>query len=182
MSDSMIVRFCAPTLAGVKTAGLFSCRYDSEKELNYDLRRLNRLLNGKGIFALPLRKVDGHALIYVFRPSLLKSDLGSEKTRELLIDCGYRPDNMSSCLKELIGRLGKEGFPHEIGAFLGYPIEDVIGFIRHKGKNCKCVGMWKVYGDKNKCEKLFEKYRVCTSCYLDALKNGNTIERLAVVA
>ena len=38
-------------------------------------------------------------------------------------------------------------FPHEIGIFLGYPLADVAGFIRNKGRNCKCIGTWKVYGD-----------------------------------
>ena len=37
-------------------------------------------------------------------------------------------------------------FPHEIGVFLGYPLEDVVGFIRHRGKCFTCCGCWKSYG------------------------------------
>lgn len=37
-------------------------------------------------------------------------------------------------------------FPHEVGFFLGYPAEDVVGFIRNKGQNFKFCGRWKVYG------------------------------------
>ncbi len=40
-------------------------------------------------------------------------------------------------------------FPHEIGLFLGYPPEDVCGYIRNKGKCQKCTGHWQVYGDEN---------------------------------
>lgn len=29
---------------------------------------------------------------------------------------------------------------------LGYPAEDVQGFIENETKECKCVGCWKVYG------------------------------------
>ena len=34
----------------------------------------------------------------------------------------------------------KGAFPHEIGLLLGYPVEDVLGFIRHQGKNYLYTG------------------------------------------
>ena len=53
-------------------------------------------------------------------------------------------------------------FPHEIGLFLGYPIEDVVGFIRYAGKGCKLSGLWKVYGDAEAASRLFDRLsRVC---------------------
>ncbi len=63
-------------------------------------------------------------------------------------------------------------FPHEIGLFLGYPSEDVLGFIRNRAGNSKMTGAWKVYGDKEKAERIFEKYRKCTRCYLRRLKKA----------
>lgn len=48
-----------------------------------------------------------------------------------------------------------EKFPHEIGLFLDYPLVDVIGFIRNTGKNCKCSGCWKAYGNAKEAEKTF---------------------------
>ena len=33
MSDEMIVRQCAPTLAGIKTGSLFPCPYESRTQL-----------------------------------------------------------------------------------------------------------------------------------------------------
>ena len=36
---------------------------------------------------------------------------------------------------------------------LGYPAEDVQGFIENETKECKCVGCWKVYGDEEKAKK-----------------------------
>jgi hypothetical protein len=54
-----------------------------------------------------------------------------------------------------------QGFPHEIGFFLGYPPDDVLGFIRQKGKNYKYRGLWKVYGDVNRAINLFQRYENC---------------------
>ena len=34
----------------------------------------------------------------------------------------------------------KGAFPHEIGLLLGYPVEDVLGFIRYQGKNYLYTG------------------------------------------
>lgn len=63
-------------------------------------------------------------------------------------------------------RLGEsDEFPHEIGLFLGYPVEDVKGFIENKASCAKCVGYWKVYGDEEKAQKLFNQYKKCTGVY-----------------
>ena len=44
MSDEMIIEFCSPTLAGIKTGNLFTCEYINCKKLVKDLRRIKGLL------------------------------------------------------------------------------------------------------------------------------------------
>jgi hypothetical protein len=63
-------------------------------------------------------------------------------------------------------------FPHEIGVFLGYPLQDVKGFIENNGRNSKYTGLWKVYGDKAASIRMFEKYRKCFSVYSDLWRSG----------
>ena len=53
MSDEMIIDYCSPTLAGIKTGNLFSCGYDDKLELLNDIRRVNAGLVEKGIKAIP---------------------------------------------------------------------------------------------------------------------------------
>lgn len=63
-------------------------------------------------------------------------------------------------LEQLRTRLhGSEEFPHEIGVFLGYPLNDVLGFIKYHGSNCKGMGDWKVYGDLGEAQKTFAKFK-----------------------
>ena len=52
----------------------------------------------------------------------------------------------------------KNDFPHELGLLLGYPPEDVEGFIRHRGKNCLCTGYWKVYENREQKQQLFQRF------------------------
>ena len=146
MSEDLLIRHCSPTLAGIKTGNLFSCACPSQKNLTKDLCRLNKKLVPKGIRVLPLRVRKGRALIYAYRPNALESDLTDQRARALLLKYGYVPENPNGCVVHLIHRLRSEGeFPHEIGLFLSYPPEDVLGFICNRACNHKCVGCWKVY-------------------------------------
>ena len=163
MSEELVVRQCAPTLAGIKTGSLFSCPCDSPEELRQEVRRINRLLAGKGLCLLPLRFDGSRALLYLYRPSRLRQDLEDAEAVRLLEESGYPCHSAGQCVACLIRRLREsEEFPHEIGLFLGYPIEDVVGFIRYAGKGCKLSGLWKVYGDAEAASRLFDRLsRVC---------------------
>ena len=44
MSDEMIIEYCSPTLAGIKTGNLFTCNYDDKNQLMRDIRRVNEVL------------------------------------------------------------------------------------------------------------------------------------------
>ena len=59
MSEEVIVRLGAPTLAGIKTGSLFTCAYTSRKSVEESLRRLNRCFAPKGLCLLPLRYSEG---------------------------------------------------------------------------------------------------------------------------
>ena len=84
MSEEIVVRQAAPTLAGIKTGSLFSCPCDSPEELRQEVRRINRLLAGKGLCLLPLRFDGGRALLYLYRPSRLRQDLEDAEAVRLL--------------------------------------------------------------------------------------------------
>lgn len=181
MSDEMLVRHCSPTLAGLKTGSMFSYAYTTRQELNREISKLNKQLRSKGLRVLPLRVGERRALIYVYRPNMLRSDMSCSQASEILQQCGYESLSPDRCIVRLIGKLrSQEEFPHEIGLFLGYPAEDVCGFIEHKGACCKCIGHWKVYGDAEKAKKTFRKYRSCTDCYIRQVGKGHTIEQLTV--
>lgn len=180
MQEELIVQLCSPTLAGLKTGSLFSCPYQTEQELMEEVRHLNRRLSPKGIRVLVMR-VRRRALIYVYRPSSLKKDLADESVAGLLKDFGYSVDCAERCVVQLIERLHTcPEFPHEIGLFLGYPPEDVRGFIENKAQDCKCVGCWKVYGDEAEARRRFAQYKKCTDVYCACWEQGRSIERLTV--
>lgn len=130
---------------------------------------------------MPLRFKNKKVLIYAYRPSRLLPDVQCKEADELLSQRGYCTQNCGRCLARLMKRLGEgDEFPHEIGLFLGYPVEDVKGFIENKASCAKCVGCWKVYGDEEKAQKRFEQYRKCTVVYKKQWYAGKPLAKLAV--
>ena len=65
---------------------------------------------------------------------------------------------------------------------MGYPPEDVCGFIDNNAACYKCVGYWKVYGDEKAALKTFARYKKCTETYCACLAEGRTIEALTVAS
>ena len=180
MSEALLVRHCSPTLAGLKTASMFSCPYASEAEMRDELRKLNRVLTEKGLCVIPLRYHNGKGLIYVYRPQQLKADLLDGSVCSMLKDRGYPCGDPVRCLNCLVRRVqDSKEVPHEIGFFLGYPPEDVAGFIEKKTPTA-CSGPWKVYGDANAAQQRFDRYKACTCAYCEALAQGKQLEHLIV--
>ncbi len=181
MSEELIIRSAAPTLAGLKTGSLFPCRFDSLEQFTRDVRTINRRLGRKGLRLLPLRIAGSDALLYLYRPSRLQRDLEDAEARKILAQAGYDDFRPGRCLPRLLARFRCGGdFPHEIGLFLSYPPEDVRGFIENKGRHCKCVGCWKVYGDAEQALRRFEGYRNCTACYCRQYAMGVPMDDLLV--
>lgn len=180
MSEKDIIRYCAPTMAGLKAGSLFACYYENQSDFFDEIKDLNLRFSRGGIRVVPLKLDNKRALVYFYRPGLLEECLSAKQAKEMLATRGYPCGSLLGCLVRLIRRLmDKNEFPHEIGLFLGYPPEDVEGFIREKAANCKCLGCWKVYGDKNKAESLFKCYNVCKDKYFDLWEKGSSLEELA---
>ena len=181
MLDDKLIRSCSPTLAGLKTGNIFCVEFEDICDLKKDIRSVNKRLREKGIRALPLRIRESRALIYVYRVGRLKKDLCDEAAAKLLAERGYDPHKTSRCIGCLIRRINLENdFPHEIGLFIGYPPEDVRGFMENNAKECKCVGCWKVYGDETKARRTFAQYKKCKDIYMKKWRDGASIERLTV--
>ena len=105
MSNETLIRCCAPTMACLKTGNMFSCAFDSQKQMTEELRHLNQRLRHKGLRLLPLRWRDGKALLYLYRPKLLERDLRNPLSRKLLSECGYTCKDTNVCLATLISRI-----------------------------------------------------------------------------
>lgn len=180
MSIEMLVRHCAPTLAGMKIGNLVAYTTTDRKELDLIIKQRNAQFNHKGVYFTVLKWQKGRTLVYVYRKKQLLQTLQSPEIQVFLQSKGYHDFKLEHALSVLRAHLIDKDFPHEIGVFLGYPLEDIKAFIEHKGANYKCVGCWKSYTDEQEAKKIFAKYSKCTRVYCEQLAQGCDIARLVV--
>ena len=172
----------APSLAGIKPADLIAwgspqvCMGTLLEDYRCQLSRC-------GIQLRLLCSCRPRCLILVYRPERLAAQLAHPQVQSLLAREGYPVDRgLEEMLDTLQLRLTCGGFPHEIGLFLGYPLQDVIGFIRDGGKNSKCTGYWQVYSDEQDAVRRFERYRKCSEVYMRLWAGGKSLQQLTVAA
>ena len=163
-----------------------------------------RQVSGAGVSIRVLAWKRCGALVYVYRPRELAAYLLDRRAARPLGSEGYRIGDLEACLDELARRLQnrprtktgrthdeskpcpcsnqacRSEFPHEIGFFLGYPYEDVIGFIENRGQNYLEVGPWKVYANQSQARRTFARYRSCTRIYARAYRYGKRLRSLTV--
>ncbi|MFV0479002.1 MAG: DUF3793 family protein [Anaerorhabdus sp.] len=180
MSVETLVLYCAPALAGLKVSNLFSYSYQSICDLLKAANEYNELLNKNGIILKILKAQKGLALILVYRKSALDKVLGICEIQEFLKTQGYEKFDADSCFQVLREHLLLGKFPHEIGVFLGYPLEDIRGFIENKGQNSKYIGHWKVYGDVKKAKQNFNRFNHCIDRYYEQVVSGVGLTQLIV--
>ncbi len=180
--ENLLGRLCAPTFRAIKAGSLVALPKRDGDDIAGQLARYVPCLARSGTALFCLADGPSRLLVLFYRPAALERALARPGARHLLERCGDpRKASLEKRLAHLKRRLAEsETFPHEIGLFLGYPPEDVRGFIEHRDCDVKCVGCWKVYGDEAKAQKTFRLFRKCSEVYRQRFQNGTPIERLTV--
>ena len=173
---------CSPVIKGIKPSNLLMLRDYGAAEGWWLVRRA---LWGTNLEAKCLYGTSQTSMWLVYRRDLLSAQLGGEAQKQFLETYGYRTGSLQILLGRLSARLGsyKRGereFPHELGVFLGYPMEDVLGFISHKGKDSICTGYWKVYGNEAQARRLFALYDDARADVFRRMKQGLCLKQIAV--
>lgn len=166
---------CAPVLLGVKPAALFQASIQV-------VRLLVRMSKLCPIELCPL-DVSPQNQIFVYIPELLERALARPGALYLLRSIGYGGDRGSAYVRELIRRIqgsrsGRNLFPHEIGIFLGYPLEDVLGFWMNGGYSPLSEGPWKCYSDTERATQLQKIHKDAENVMREALLAGVTLEEI----
>lgn len=180
MSSTLAFEFanhCAPAICGIKSSNLINCKFDLFDDLIGEIEELNKKYNPNYKFVI-LKKTRNNALILVYKTNVLENTIYEVNNYNYLYGIGYPLNEGIDCviehLKERINNFSD--FPHEIGVFLGYSLDDVLAF-NDKTKKCLYVGIWKVYYDVEGKLKIFEKYNRCRDVVVKLLNKGFNIEK-----
>lgn len=174
--ERMLAYHTAPAMLGVKPANLISVNMN-EYEIEANIDRFNRLAAAKGLKIRRLCRVRSRMLLLVYNEKKLLKQLSDEAVCEMFERFGYgKNSDAEQKLEILTKRISETGdFPHEIGLFLGYPTEDINGFIANRGENYLLCGYWKVYSNEERAKRLFNSYNKCRSYIMKKLDSGEDI-------
>lgn len=170
---------CGVTLAGIKPASLFSIKCEAAKYL----KDYKRVFLRRGVEIKFIKLNGDRLLLYAFKRNALKNILLNGDNAEFLRERGYVYNDVDEALKILIKRLRfQREFPHEIGVFLGYALEDVKGFIASPSEGVYFTGYWKVYAHAREKSLTFARYKFCTDTLERKLKSGESLNEIFKVA
>ncbi len=166
----------APALLGIKPACLMSLDR-AQADIYNNAQFFNQKAVSRGLKIKILCECNSRCLMLLYSEKLLEKHLRNNECAALLEKYGYsRSMPLGQCLERLAERCAQgSDFPHEIGVFLGYPLEDVVGFIKNKGCGYKLCGYWKVYGDVNDASRIFKRYDKCRAFLCNRLNEGMNI-------
>lgn len=167
---------CAPVLTGIKVANLLIIEKNTAQSLPE--------LLGDEKFAYRLLYERKNKLVYlIYNRDKLLEYMEIKEVTVLLKFFGYKDNSLENILNEISCRYesymsGCGDFPHELGLLLGYPVEDVLGFIHHQGQNFLYTGYWKVYGNLEQAKLLFEAFDKAQERAVITIYQGNSIKTI----
>lgn len=178
--EERVVRHCAPVLTGIKTGGLFNtCELDPQT-ICRDVVSLRKRLARFGIDVRLFFTGGKMPLVYLYRVEALARDLADPEVQAFLTPLGYADFSYKAALSHLAKRLHDyEGFPHEIGLFLSYPLDDVKSFVQFGSKCAKFSGHWCVFHNEEQARRCFQAYDDSRSVCLARYRAGQPLEALA---
>lgn len=161
---------CAPLIASLKMSNLLIIEGGS-------LGEVRRILKDTGISCFVLSATEQRLMTILYNEGKLEKYLSDSDVKAFLRKCGYQEVSLNGILPAFWLRYqeyvsGKEEFPHEMGVFLGYPIEDVEGFMKNRGENFLYTGYWKVYANLSVKIQLFRKFEIARETLVQLVSNG----------
>jgi hypothetical protein len=178
--EEIFVHHTSATLKGFKAGSLFSYRPSCGEAFEERLIMLDKTLSAKGVRVCMIDGNRSSKQILVYQAGMIEDMLSQPGFKCYLCQLGYPVEQgYEANVAHLLAKMEKwQDFPHEIGIFLGYPLEDVLGFIANKGKNYALCGPWKVYAQPEKAKERFDLFQRCREHCLKCLLQGQSVLQL----
>lgn len=154
----VILYSIAPTLAGHKAASIITLSRNNKNLYSLWEKHKKNFLLECGIGFYELKKVHEAVTLLFYDKERLIGIIYEKENINFLKRFGYSHNlNLYDNLQILKFRFEKF-FPHEIGIFLGFPLEDVICFMEYPHRKCLLCGYWKVYNNLEAAKEKFLQY------------------------
>ncbi|OEF96262.1 DUF3793 family protein [Desulfuribacillus alkaliarsenatis] len=162
----------APVTAMAKPSVLLSFTDKNRSSLrlwNEFASETNVLINDNQLTYIELKKSASSSLVLFYNRQILEQAIFTSNVMQFLQSYGYKTQTSLDNIIYILKQRFKNACPHEVGVFLGIPMNDVIGFINNKGRNYLYCGYWKVYSCVYTAKKTFSTYNQAKEKVLEEL-------------
>lgn len=175
-TETQLALQCAPLIAGLKISNLLIVQNKKSEEIEEILRET-------GISYFLLMETKKKTTLLLYKEYRLKDALSIDSVVAFFRKLGYEDFELAHLLAQFQKRyenyiMTGTNFPHEMGLLLGYPVEDVNGFIDNEGKNFLHSGYWKVYKDLPEKIHLFQRFDRAKKNVIQMIFNGRCIREV----
>ncbi|TCK92809.1 uncharacterized protein DUF3793 [Natranaerovirga hydrolytica] len=149
----------APTINDEKPSSLISFTVKRKNLFKLWNMYKEEVCNHLNLKYYVIKEKDNKVLVLFYKSETLKNHLKDDEYVRFLKNLGYTArmslDDKLHYLKE---RFKIINCPHEVGIFLGIPIEDVESFIENNGEGYIFYRYWKVYHNSQRAREIFDRY------------------------
>ena len=155
---SFIAFRAAPTVKRLKPSSLMTFSKRNKNHLYLWDKYKNEICKELKVEYFELKEKLESKTVLFYNRKMLKRFLANIDSQMFIKKFGYEDSMTIEEKLQLLKKRFEKSCPHEIGIFLGYPVEDVKGFIMHRGKQCLMCRYWKVYENPERAQNLFSIY------------------------
>ena len=168
---------CAPLIMGLKISNLMMLPRECEAEVL-------AFLETTDLSVFLLHRTEHRVSLLLFRAGELQAYLRRPEIAAILREAGYPEGDLPELLgimkeRYAANRSRNDDFPHEMGVFLGYPAEDVRGFMEKR--QSLYSGYWRVYGHVEEKKRIFRAYENARDTLIQLLHEGLSLTEILAI-
>lgn len=178
--EKFLIYNASLVISGAKPSATITLKKSGNNIYCKWVRYGRKFLEEIGIDYIDLREGEESLIILVYNRENLKNYIFKKENRDFLMKLDYENcKDIDEYIEVLKIRYGKFKCPHELGIFLGFPLEDVRDFMECSNKKCLRCGYWLVYNNLQEAMTIFDRYNKIKDFTTKNILNGNSSHKIA---
>lgn len=178
--EKFLIYNASLVISGVKPSATVTIKKDNDNLYDKWIKYGIDFFKIIDISYINLRETNNALIILIYNENKLKNYIFEKENKKFLLQLGYcDKEDLDEYLIILKRRYKEFNCPHELGVFLGFPLNDVKDFMGCKEKKCLSCGYWLVYNDLQEAKKVFSKYDKVKEHTVNYILNGDSSHKVA---
>ncbi|WP_195987087.1 DUF3793 family protein [Clostridium sp. D53t1_180928_C8] len=178
--EKFLIYNASLVISGVKPSATITIKKGNENLYDKWIKYGINFLRAIDIQYINLRECSNALIILIYNEEKLSNYIFNEENKRFLRQLGYSEENDIKKYLDTLKRRYKEfNCPHELGIFLGFPLNDVKDFMNCKNKKCLSCGYWLVYNNLQEAQEIFNKYDKVKAHTVNYILSGDSSQEVA---